>query len=194
MNNIRLATIIPNSEANGPGNHFTIWVQGCSLNCPGCFNKSLQDKTKGTDFSIEKIVKQINQYWIDGKIRGLTITGGEPLQQTAAILKLIKSVKQISRKLGIILLTGYYKTELEKNDYFQELTSNIDVLIAGRFDINKKIQEGLRGSSNKEYYFFSSIYTLEEFDSIPPTEVFIDSTGEISLTGINPTIIRESME
>ena len=194
METLRVANIIPTSEANGPGVHFTLWVQGCSLNCPGCYNKVLQNKSKGNEYSIDAIVKIIYNYWKDDKIRGITLTGGEPLQQAESILSLVKSVKKIERKIGIILLTGYYKTEIEKEEYFQELQSHIDVLIAGRFVMDKKIQEGLRGSSNKEYFFYSSIYSQEEFESIPPTEVFIDNSGNISLTGINPSIVRDFLK
>ncbi|MGD0006352.1 MAG: 4Fe-4S cluster-binding domain-containing protein, partial [Anaerolineaceae bacterium] len=28
----------PLSLVNGPGKRSVVWVQGCTLNCPGCFN------------------------------------------------------------------------------------------------------------------------------------------------------------
>ena len=30
--------IEPRSRANGPGARFVVWLQGCTLGCPGCFN------------------------------------------------------------------------------------------------------------------------------------------------------------
>jgi anaerobic ribonucleoside-triphosphate reductase activating protein len=38
--------IIPMSQANGPGERFTVWTQGCSRGCPGCFNPATHEDKK----------------------------------------------------------------------------------------------------------------------------------------------------
>ena len=35
---LTLARTLPRSAANGPGERFVLWVQGCPLACPGCWN------------------------------------------------------------------------------------------------------------------------------------------------------------
>ena len=35
---LNLARTLPRSAANGPGERFVLWVQGCPLACPGCWN------------------------------------------------------------------------------------------------------------------------------------------------------------
>ncbi|NJO00209.1 MAG: 4Fe-4S cluster-binding domain-containing protein, partial [Anaerolineales bacterium] len=35
---LRLHQFLPQSRVNGPGLRAVLWVQGCSLGCPGCFN------------------------------------------------------------------------------------------------------------------------------------------------------------
>ena len=36
--NVRIHAVDPRSRANGPGVRFVVWLQGCTLGCPGCFN------------------------------------------------------------------------------------------------------------------------------------------------------------
>jgi pyruvate-formate lyase-activating enzyme len=35
---LRLHQFLPSSHTNGPGLRAVLWVQGCSLGCPRCFN------------------------------------------------------------------------------------------------------------------------------------------------------------
>ncbi|HGG57662.1 MAG TPA: 4Fe-4S cluster-binding domain-containing protein, partial [Nannocystis exedens] len=38
---LQIAHIVAITEAEGPGRRFALWVQGCSLHCPGCCNPEL---------------------------------------------------------------------------------------------------------------------------------------------------------
>ena len=75
---VRLYNVMTHSTVNGPGNRFVIWLQGCPLHCPGCFNQPTHDINGGVDMNIEKLAAQINQ---TPDIRGITLSGGEPLLQ-----------------------------------------------------------------------------------------------------------------
>jgi pyruvate-formate lyase-activating enzyme len=35
---LNLHALWPRSRANGPGVRMVLWLQGCTLGCPGCFN------------------------------------------------------------------------------------------------------------------------------------------------------------
>ena len=63
---------------------------------------------------------------------------------------------------------------------------NVDLIIAGRFVEEKKIQMGLKGSSNKKYLFTSDFYNSLDLLNIPPIEVIYNSLGEIIVSGIEP--------
>jgi anaerobic ribonucleoside-triphosphate reductase activating protein len=189
MKKLRLANIIPVSDANGPGPHFTIWVQGCSLKCPGCFNPQTHDPNGGYYQTISSLIHEIKTYWNKKRIRGVTITGGEPLQQIDSLTRLLQEIKAIG-DIGTIVLTGYNESELQSIPGFNRLKQFIDVLISGRFLYEKKLQKEIRGSANKEFLFYSSFYRHEEFETIPPLEVFTDSEGSISITGIKPEILE----
>lgn len=189
-NTLRISSLLPISEANGPGPHYTIWFQGCSLKCPGCFNPHTHNPNEGNIVPLSALIEEISEIWKLKKIRGVTLTGGEPLDQTEGVLNLIKEIKQIGR-VGIILLTGYEEEELKLFPNFSILQKDIDVIIAGRFKQNQKIQHGIRGSKNKKYMINSSFYSIKEFDSIPPVEVLLNDNGTITITGIEPEILDE---
>ena len=80
---IRLHNLIEHSFVNGPDSRFVIWTQGCPLHCSGCFNPDTHDVNGGFDMSIGELVDRINNA---PDIRGITLTGGEPLMQTKAIV------------------------------------------------------------------------------------------------------------
>ncbi|MFX1538548.1 MAG: 4Fe-4S single cluster domain-containing protein [Promethearchaeota archaeon] len=189
MKKLRLANIIPVSDANGPGPHFTIWVQGCSLRCPGCFNPHTHDPNGGYSRTIPSLIHEIKKYWEQKQIRGVSITGGEPLQQIDSLTNLLQEIKAIGN-IGTIVLSGYNKSELQSIPGFDRLKQYTDVLISGRFLYEKKLQKEIRGSTNKEILFYSSFYHHEEFETIPPLEVFTDSDGSICITGIKPEILE----
>ncbi|HZI36693.1 MAG TPA: 4Fe-4S cluster-binding domain-containing protein, partial [Acidimicrobiia bacterium] len=35
---VRVLRFLPATDAEGPGRRAALWVQGCSIRCPGCFN------------------------------------------------------------------------------------------------------------------------------------------------------------
>ncbi len=119
----------------------------------------------------------------------MTITGGEPLQQIESVITLLRGIKAIGN-IGTIVLTGFNQEQCFKFSEFDNFRQFTDVLIAGPFMQNLILQEGIRGSSNKDLVLFSNFYTKEEFSLIPPVEVFVDIEGSLSITGIKPEILK----
>lgn len=123
----------------------------------------------------------------------MTITGGEPLLQMNSLITLLRGIKNIDN-IGTIVLTGFSREECLKFSEFDIFKQFVDVLIAGPFMQDLKIQDGIRGSSNKELILLTNYYTREEFSNIPPVEVFIDLNGSLSITGIKPEILETTKE
>src|SRR5512133_2341554 len=85
---IRLHHFEPSGRVNGPGLRAVIWVQGCALGCPGCFNPETHVMTGGEIWPVEKLVERILENSTrpgDQRIEGLTLSGGEPLHQHRAL-------------------------------------------------------------------------------------------------------------
>ena len=68
--------------ALGPGRRIGLWVQGCSIRCAGCI--SLDTWAPGKGSTTVAAVAEVIMRWID-EADGLTISGGEPLDQADAI-------------------------------------------------------------------------------------------------------------
>ncbi|MBZ0237815.1 MAG: radical SAM protein, partial [Deltaproteobacteria bacterium] len=66
----------PRSRANGPGTRFVIWMQGCSLGCPGCFNPTTHAPAGGELVDTAALLAEVAA---TRGLDGLTLSGGEPL-------------------------------------------------------------------------------------------------------------------
>ena len=58
---LRVAQLVPCTEAEGPGRRFALWFQGCPLRCPGCCNPEMLPFEGGTPLSIDEVVGQLRQ-------------------------------------------------------------------------------------------------------------------------------------
>jgi len=146
---IRLAGIIYESLSNGPGLRRVLFSQGCKHNCEGCFNPHTHPFEGGQLFKIKDIVKDILE---NPMLRGVTFSGGDPLEQAEEFAYIAKKVKEAGKDIWVY--TGYtYEYIIEnryKRDGFNELLKNIDVLVDGKFEINKENEKlKFRGSSNQ---------------------------------------------
>ena len=180
---IRLHHYEPASRANGPGMRAVIWVQGCALGCPGCFNPETHAAAGGERVTVESLAARILAAQ-DG-LEGLTISGGEPLHQYPALARLLEQVRAQSN-LSTLVFTGYDWDELIQFPGIDQFLANVDVLIAGRYDANRRIAKGLIGSSNKVVHFLSGRYRQADLDQVPQAEIIISPDGEIRTSGIDP--------
>ena len=180
---MRLHYFIPFSRSNGPGSRAVIWVQGCSLGCPGCFNPETQSSKKGrlvnTDQLFERIIK------LGHTIEGITVGGGEPLQQMRPLLTLLRRVRK-KTNLSVLLFTGYSWEKIEEMKEAPELLHCVDILIAGCYDRVKKVGRNLLGSANQTLHFLSGRYTKKDLKKTPSSEVIITREGKVIMTGIDP--------
>lgn len=121
------------------------------------------------------------------RIEGITISGGEPLQQIAPLTELLRFLRH-STRLSSIVFTGFEVEEINQMPGHEALFSLVDVVVAGRYKMEKRLAAGLRGSSNKQLLFLSNRYSAADFENLPEAEVIIGPDGEITLSGIDPVI------
>lgn len=141
------------SKANGPGTRFVLWVQGCGNHCPGCRNTDTHSFEPNILISEEDIIKII-----PNNVDGLTITGGEPFDQSKSILKLSKLFKEKYPNKNIFVFTGYTIYELETKNLIEESKKYIDILLTGRFIEEMQDNESWKrwaGSSNQVIVFLN---------------------------------------
>ena len=133
--------------ANAKGINTSIFFCGCTHHCQGCFNASIWDFKCGKLFDND--AKQLlTRYLSDDEVKGLSILGGEPLQQGKELYDLIQEIETLFPDKKIWLWTGYYLNEL--NNEQMEIVKLCDYVIDGRFEKDKT--DGriiLRGSTNQ---------------------------------------------
>ena len=144
---MRYNTIRQLDIANGPGCRVSIFVQGCSFNCPGCFNTVARDFEGGKEFT-EDTMQLLLELAEPSHVSGLSILGGEPLhpRNRTEVLKLTRRFKEAYPEKSIWLWTGYLIEEV-----FEDLIeSDIDVIVDGKFvEDLKDYRLKYRGSSNQ---------------------------------------------
>lgn len=149
MINIHRYEVVENEHLYGPGKRLLLFTQGCSLRCKGCTNQHLWEFGKGIDIAIEEIINQCND------LDGITLHGGEPLDQADVLGQLIKKLKQQGKT--VILFTGYIFKELNKVQKQAWLSS--DIVISGRYEEqNRNIYLQFRGSTNQKVFTHKGKY------------------------------------
>ena len=133
--------------ADGPGVRVSIFVQGCSFHCPGCFNPETHDFNGGKEFTAETIEKVLKLCAGD-YIRGLSILGGEPLhpQNIAGTETLAKAFKARFPQKDLWIWTGFAYEDLADKSVWQY----VDVVVDGQFQkeqANPMLQ--YKGSANQ---------------------------------------------
>ena len=144
--------------ANGPGVRVSLFVSGCTHHCKGCFNEIAWDFSYGETFNDVirgRIIAACEPYYITG----LSILGGEPMEvcNQEGILLLIRELKKKLPDKTVWCYSGYTYEQLTDGEnkrchceVTDELLSNIDVLVDGRFvEEQKDISLKFRGSSNQ---------------------------------------------
>jgi len=154
---MHVGEILRADSANGEGIRVTIFVSGCTNRCPGCFQPETWDFHYGKlyDEEIEKILfDELSQPYYDG----LTILGGEPFEPSnqEGIIEIIRRVRRELPDKNIWIYTGFlYDVDLAPGgcrytEVTDEILDNIDILVDGRFEEDKKnLRLNFRGSENQ---------------------------------------------
>lgn len=180
---LNLHGFMDRSRANGPGVRGVVWFQGCTLACPGCFNPTTHSSRPHHVVAVTELVRDFAAR--AGEIEGITISGGEPLQQAPGLLKLLQGVR-ILTSLSVILFSGYTSSEIASTSLGLEILGHVDVLIDGRYVAGRKLSKGLRGSDNQTVRLLTSHYTLDEIARTPPLEICIGKASTLLMSGVRP--------
>jgi anaerobic ribonucleoside-triphosphate reductase activating protein len=177
---LRVRALLEHSYANGPGCRAVIWVQGCSLNCDGCCNPDARSPGGGTDMPVGDVVAWVRS--IPG-IEGITLSGGEPLQQPEAVAALLRGVRQTT-DLSVVLFTGYDWEHIERTPALLDLAHPTDVVVAGPYRRRRHLGHGLLASANQTIHNVTDRYTFADLEAVPEVEVVLDEDHAV-LSGIN---------
>lgn len=139
---MRVLGYLPNSIVDGVGIRQVFFLSGCPHHCKGCHNPQSWNPSEGEHYTVEEIVNKALSSRYD-----VTFSGGDPLYQLTelnAVMSLIKPNR------GIWVYTGYTWEQIMENEALKSVLPNIDVLVDGRFEEDKRNPELVfRGSENQ---------------------------------------------
>jgi anaerobic ribonucleoside-triphosphate reductase activating protein len=138
---------------NGPGVRSVVWVQGCSIHCPGCLNRRTHPHRALHIVDPRQLARQLLDV---GEAEGLTISGGEPFEQAEACAELSAAYRASGRT--VMAYSGYsFDALLASTDpAVKRFLAQIDLLIAGPYVRAQRCAGELwRGSTNQTVHFLT---------------------------------------
>lgn len=187
---LRLQSVVPRTRVAGPGLRALLHVQGCTLACPGCFNPQTHDPAAGQPFEPATLLADLMAGTPD--ITGLTVSGGEPLQQAAAVSALLRAARTVG--LGTIIYSGYTLAEIPGLPDGPAVLAATDVLIDGRYRADLPCTDGYRGSTNQTLHFLTDRYSPADFPPQPGAfEAEVGADGAVSLRGFPDAAVRRAL-
>lgn len=175
---LNVARWISKSRANGPGERFVLWLQGCGLGCEGCWNPDTWDFEPRHLLTVDEIMALV----LETKgLEGVTLTGGEPFAQAVALVPLVRRIREAG--LSLVVFTGHERDEL-RSPAARAVLEGVDILIAGRFvRAQREISLPLMGSRNQEVVFLTDRYSEQDLREVAALEIHLGAAGEIEIAG-----------
>jgi anaerobic ribonucleoside-triphosphate reductase activating protein len=183
---VRVARVVTGTSAEGPGIRTAIWVQGCTVRCPTCFNPQLWARNGGQD----TLPADLATAALATDDEGVTFLGGEPFDQAAGLAVAAEILRKEGR--SVVTFTGYPLERLRaaaaqgRRDVAQ-LLETTDLLIDGPYLAAHP--DRLRpwvGSTNQRFHALSPRYQslVGSLGTLPDRlELRISAEGHIAVNG-----------
>jgi len=132
---IIISHIEASSHVDGPGERAVLFMQGCTLHCPGCQNRALWEPENGHVTDTDALADTLAA--LSARHGNVTISGGEPFQQPKALALLCHALRNRGVK-NILVYSGYTWERLvhpvnPSALWVFEALSQIDTLVDGPF-------------------------------------------------------------
>jgi anaerobic ribonucleoside-triphosphate reductase activating protein len=153
---LRVAQIVPCTEAEGPGRRFALWFQGCTLRCPGCCNPEMLPFEGGEQLPLDEVGARLQAARSAHALEGITLLGGEPLAHAGGAAALARVAHALG--LTVMVFSGFTLEEARQlpDPAVAELLAETDILVDGpyRSDLPETRRRWI-GSSNQRVHFLS---------------------------------------
>ena len=144
--------------ALGPGVRIGIWVQGCSIGCPGCCSRDTWPADESRALPLEHLLAWCAEVAARG-LDGITISGGEPFDQPEALHALLVALDDLRgsgpRPVDVLCYSGYPYARLQVEH--SSILERLDALISEPFVAAEPDGEIWRGSANQRLITLTSM-------------------------------------
>ena len=156
---LRVAQMVDRTEAEGPGERFALWVQGCPMRCAGCCNPEMlafEPRSPVHEVSPEDLARRALALGVEG----VSLLGGEPFAQAPALARFAEIVR--AGGLSVMTFSGYTLAELHAMNApaVAALLAATDLLVDGRYeDARRTTTRRWVGSDNQVMHFLTDRYS-----------------------------------
>jgi anaerobic ribonucleoside-triphosphate reductase activating protein len=172
----------------GHGRRVGLWLQGCSIRCRNCVSQDTWDAARGVPTRVEEILA-----WCRSKVRegldGITISGGEPFDQPAALAALLTALQRWRARahlpLDFLCYSGYPLKTLEARH--AAILGKLDVLIPEPYADALPQGGPWRGSANQPLCLLTPLAKRRYAnlpESLPKTMQISQEDGKLWMIGI----------
>ncbi len=169
----------------GPGRRIGIWLQGCSVRCPGCI--SMDTWTHGRGATTVAAVMTALRPWL-GDAEGITVSGGEPFDQPKALRVLLTALRNESQ-VDVFVYSGHPFERIKED--VSAMYGLIDAVMSDPFEKRTPQTLALRGSDNQRLHLLTALgrKRFGAFDRVIATsdrrfDIMVDEDGSAWLAGI----------
>ena len=128
-----------NSTRDSTGIAHVIYLAGCKKDCKGCHNPELKERTDNFKKTVVDLEEEIRSNHLSTHV---VISGGEPLDQIRAVLRLSRLAKILGKEVWVY--TGYTYEEMKG---WRIRLQDVDIMVTGPYEEENK---------NEEYTFLAS--------------------------------------
>ncbi|WP_019931274.1 radical SAM protein [Nocardia sp. BMG111209] len=142
----------------GFGRRAGIWFQGCTIRCPGCISRDTWSFRAPGACDTDDVLA-----WLDGlpadEVDGVTISGGEPTDQPAALRALLDGIarRRAARAAPVDVLLYSGRESQSLLGQYEWLSATVDLLVAEPFLADRAGAHALRGSGNQVVHRFTDL-------------------------------------
>jgi anaerobic ribonucleoside-triphosphate reductase activating protein len=173
--------------ALGPGQRLGIWLQGCSLRCPGCISTDTWPQ-KTERLPVAEVLSAVEAF--ARTAAGVTISGGEPFEQPEALGELLRGLSlMIQPDTDVLIYSGLPFTELTA--WLDQWRGLVDAVISEPFDATAPQTRPLMGSDNQQLHMLTDLGRVRFAQFQRPRDrqddqldLMVDEEGTAWLAGI----------
>lgn len=190
MNKLFVSYYVESCRSLGPGKRLAVYFYGCKKGCSHCQTPELQNGGDGEKREIapEELAATLNKIMKRTGIKGISVSGGDPLEQDTEAMKLFLGLLESD---DILLFTGYTYKEVCDNGLLDIVKDSVSVLKCGPYVHHLNDGHPLMGSKNQELIFLDKekegIYNAYIKSAKRRLEFFTDEYAEkIIYVGLMP--------
>ncbi|MEC9443237.1 MAG: 4Fe-4S single cluster domain-containing protein [Myxococcota bacterium] len=153
---LNVAARVPETEAEGPGRRYALWVQGCPLRCKGCCNPHMLEDRLASLIPTQEIIDEV---LATPNIEGITMIGGEPFWQAKALAEVARQLREAG--LSVMVFSGMTLTYIKRQgrEDWDAFLEQIDLLVDGPYIQTQHVDDRRWiGSANQKVHFLTDRY------------------------------------